>query len=325
MKAGFRAVGALAGALVAGGLLAPGAAAAAGTAAPTAPTVAYLRTGDVYVAAGTAVHRLTTDGHNARPRWSPDGRRIAYLHVGGLWVMNGDGSGKQQVARHATGAPSWSPDSAWLAYVVGCDGIPTVFKVSAGAATTPPGSPVPLLPGTSACTPGGMSYPRQPATLAGKLRYDDAVAWSPDGRRLAFRGGDCQGVYDDCLTVADIGTGGQAAVDAYGGGGEIYSGFAVVPAWRPDGARLAWTAWRDGDEHTAAQPVHVNESDPAGAGRHQVGARDDRELAYYDTTRALLTATRNGASWLVLMNLTTGGRTYLRPGSQPSPRPGSLA
>ena len=41
---------------------------------------------------------------------------------------------------------------------------------------------------------------------------------------IAFRGGDCEAVFDDCLTVADVATGRQTAVDAYGGGGVVDSG-----------------------------------------------------------------------------------------------------
>jgi len=96
----------------------------------------------------------------------------------------------------------------------------------------------------------------------------------------------------------------------------VHRGFAVVPAWNPDGTRLSWTAWReDGD-------VTVVEADPSGAGRRQVGTATDRELAYAGTGRAVLTTTHHGVSWLVLVDLGTGNRTYLRPGSQPSPRPG---
>ena len=271
------------------------------------------------------------------PRISPDASRVAFVvmttdrekdtNKSAIWIVstNGDDGARPLTTGDNDSSPRWSPDGRWLAFVAGCDGTPTVFKVASSA---PFGTPVPLLPGAPSCTPGTTSYPRQPATLAGRLRFDDSVAWSPDGRHIAFRGGQCQGVFDDCLTVADIAGGGDVTVDAYGGGGEVYSGFAVVPAWRPDGARLAWTAWRDGDEHGAAQdavqPVHVLESDPTGAGRHTVGTAQDRELAYYDTTRALVTATRDGGSWLVLLNLATGTRTYLRPGSQPSPRPGSM-
>jgi TolB protein len=301
------------------GALLPGAAQAAGAATPT---VAYLRTGDIYVATGTIVHRLTTTGGNTRPHWSPDGGRIAYLHAGAVWVMNADGAAKQRVAT-ASGAPSWSPDGRWLAFVApGCAG-PTIYKI---ASTAPFGTPVALVP-SGGCT-GQAADAEPPAAgpgLVGALRHDDAVAWSPDGTRIAFRGGDCESMVDDCLSVANLATGGQATVDAYGGGGQVVSGFAVVPAWRPDGARLAWTAYAEGESTDTSAPVHVTEAGTTGADRRTVGEALDRELAYVDTGRAVLTSTHNGASWITLVDLATGQRTYLRPGSQPSPRPGAGA
>jgi dipeptidyl aminopeptidase/acylaminoacyl peptidase len=195
-----------------------------------------------------------------------------------------------------------------------------VFKV---AATAPFGTPVPLVP-ADGCADGSAAAAGPPASgpgLVNALRHDAAVAWSPDGTRIAFPGGDCAAVVDECLTVADLTTGRQGAVEVYGGGGDGSSGFAVVPAWRPDGARLAWTAYREGETADASEPVHVTEAAATGTDRRTVGVPLDRELAYADTGRAVLTATHNGGSWVTLVDLATGQRTYLRPGSQPSPRP----
>jgi hypothetical protein len=35
--------------------------------------------------------------------------------------------------------------------------------------------------------------------------------------------------------VADVATGTEATLDGYGGGGQVYSGFGVLPAWHPGG------------------------------------------------------------------------------------------
>jgi TolB protein len=276
----------------------------------------------VYSATGSSTRRLTTDGHSSRPRWSPDGKRLAYLSGSRLWVMNADGTGKRQLATSAGGGPSWSPDSRSVAFVgPDCNGRLDVLRVSAITA----GKAVSLLP-TSACAgkPGtadgiGGIHPVN-ATLAQQLKSDAAVAWSPDGHKIAFRGGDCHGIFDDCLSVADLGTGKEATLDGYGGGGQVFSGFGAVPAWRPDSSRLAWTAYTDGDSPQTSAPVHVVESNTTGTGRRTIGTGDDRELAYVNAGQAVLTSTRNGKSWLTLVDLATGARTYLRPGSQASPR-----
>jgi tricorn protease len=54
------------------------------------------------------------------PRWSPDGKRIAYRHgKGALAVMDADG-GDREVLYEGWDDPdfAWSPDSRWLAYAV---------------------------------------------------------------------------------------------------------------------------------------------------------------------------------------------------------------
>jgi len=73
---------------------------------------------------GTDQRRLTEDGGlNVYPRFSPDSRRIAYLHQergkNSLWVVNIDGSGRRRVFEEENDASPdhlcWSPDGKWLA------------------------------------------------------------------------------------------------------------------------------------------------------------------------------------------------------------------
>jgi Tol biopolymer transport system component len=302
-----------------------GLAVAAGTAAvvmgapahaATAHSVAFVRAGSIYLLSGTTSSRLTQDADDTRPRWSPDRRRIAYGHAGRLWAINADGTGRQALTSFATSGADWSPDGRWLAFAApGCTGIDGVFRV---AATGGPAQP--LFPaacrGTAA--PAPTRRPKASGDLAARLRADGSVAWSPDGTRIAFPGGDCVAVSDDCLTVGNVASGTEEAVAAYGGGGQIFSGFAVVPAWRPDGQRLSWTAAQDGADPATTQPVHVVEADPSGTGARTVGRPLDREMVYDGTGRGVLTGQYRGASWLFAVDLATGARTPLVPGSQPS-------
>lgn len=296
---------------------------AAGAATPALSSlVAYVRDGNVYVSKGATEKRLTDGGGHARPRWSPDGRRIAFLRSGLLWTMNADGTGKRRLTTRAAAGPSWSPDGRWIAFAsLGCTGGPVVYRIAASTAGATPEVLFPSDCRGEALPPEPVVAQRTGGTLTDRLRSDDAVAWSPDGTRVAFRGGQCESTYDACLTVGTIATGGERVVDAYGGGGRQNSGFAAVPAWRADGSRLSWTAYQVGETTAGNLPVHLVEYDPASGAKRTVGATEDRELAYLSATRAVVTGQYGSGSWVLVLDLGTGKRTPFHAGSQPSVQP----
>src|SRR4051812_17864166 len=195
--------------------------AAAQAAAPALPSlVAYVRGGNVYVSKGTAETRLTTDGGYSRPRWSPDGRQLAFLKGGQLWTMKADGTTKRRLTTRPAAGPSWSPDSRSIAFAsLSCTGGPGVYQISTTATDAAPQVLFPGECGGEALPAAPAAAPGQAGTLTDRLRADDAVAWSPDGTRLAFRGGDCESIYDACLSVGTVATGGGGALGADGGGG----------------------------------------------------------------------------------------------------------
>ncbi len=72
---------------------------------------------------GGTPRQLTREGsQNTRPRWSPDGRRIAFTSNRGggtqIWTMAADGSDARQVTRISTeaGGEMWSPDGKNLLF-----------------------------------------------------------------------------------------------------------------------------------------------------------------------------------------------------------------
>jgi Tol biopolymer transport system component len=207
--------------------------------------------------------------------------------------------------------PAFSPDGRWLAYAApACLGGPGVYRVRA---TAPHGAPQVLFP--AVCREQAVPAPVPPAepgagALAERLRYDDAIAWSPDGTKIVFREGDCASVYDNCLSIGTVASGAERALAGFGGGGSE-DGFAVVPAFSLDGTKVAWTAY-------AGAAVHVIEAAADGSALRQVGVAEDRELTYVGAGRALVTARHKGRSWVMLVNLATGKRTPFHAGSQPS-------
>lgn len=68
---------------------------------------------------GTRPRQITNAaGSSSGPRWSPDGKKIAYNHGGQIWTMDADGDDKEQITKISTGAggPVWSRDGRMLAF-----------------------------------------------------------------------------------------------------------------------------------------------------------------------------------------------------------------
>lgn len=68
---------------------------------------------------GGNMKQLTNGAGSATaPRWSPEGKRIAYVTGGQIWTMEDDGDHKDQITTIATNAsgPVWSPDGKWIAF-----------------------------------------------------------------------------------------------------------------------------------------------------------------------------------------------------------------
>jgi len=66
----------------------------------------------IYVApvSGGNPRQLTSGGSSSSsPRWSADGKKIAFVTGGQIWIMDADGSDKQQLTKLSTGAGGPSP------------------------------------------------------------------------------------------------------------------------------------------------------------------------------------------------------------------------
>lgn len=92
---------------------------------PDGRTIAFDLLGDIYtmpITGGTATRIAEGLPFEIQPRFSPDGRRIAFTSDRGggdnIWVMNRDGSDKRQVSKEdfrLLNNPSWSPDGRFIA------------------------------------------------------------------------------------------------------------------------------------------------------------------------------------------------------------------
>jgi Tol biopolymer transport system component len=152
-----------------------------------------------------------TEGAEA-PSWSRDGKRLAFVRRGRVYVARADGTRARLLRRdtHAQYWPAWSPDgrrlSFWRARCGGrvrrpCHDQLDVYVVGAD----------------------GRGLRRIAANVAGW----GPAAWSPDARRLAF------GRDTEIWVVNADGTGARRIA----AGESLGEGFSE-PAWSPDGRRL---------------------------------------------------------------------------------------
>ncbi len=193
---------------------------------------------DIYSITGKSlVKALTNDGHSHNPTWSPDGRRILFIHDSTLQtapayreekqfeshhpvelhVMDADGGNRHLLRRlePVIYSAAWSPDGRTLAVT----SLPETRVDRPTKADEPMRAGLFLLPAT------GQDEPR--------LLFRNAFtpSWSPDGRRLAFSVEKPRGQWSVHTGKVD-GSGDIQLTDPRRNEGS--------PAWSPDGKRIAF-------------------------------------------------------------------------------------
>jgi Tol biopolymer transport system component len=174
------------------------------------------------------------------PARSPDGKRIVFVGptaadlrdektAWGLFVMNADGSGREQLAQtkkldeHLL-APSWSPDGKQIAYCTMTFG----FRGSGTAYSSPPNIHV--------IDADGKNLKR-----LDKLTGLNPV-WSADGKRLLFTNPKEGAPTSLCVADAD-GANVRTVVTPEG------RDATIMGDWSPDGKALAYVVIGAGKEH----------------------------------------------------------------------------
>ncbi len=231
------------------------------------------------------------------PRWSPDGKWIAYSGSAegqrGLIVAKADGTGARFLhAIDGTNAPlphmgetyAWSPDSKQIVFVHATPG-PETAEAS--------GDPVVI-----------TRYLYKPDFAEGMTRFNDnkrlhlyivnvetkavrqltkgdlyehSPDWSPDGKRILFisnREPDGDQFFNYDVLTADAATGAITRLTAT-------ENAEYVPKWSPDGTRIAYLGTRRGltDLETTMEDTHVWVMNANGSQRTELGkAIDNRQM-----------------------------------------------
>jgi Tol biopolymer transport system component len=169
---------------------------------------------------GKPVRRLFADplDYNALARWSPDGKRFAWIKipdsstpftVGELWIADSDGANAKPLARADAGhgfAPAWSPDGKQVAFVYRDNGA----EERADQAFSALDSNLHIVEVDTGAERALTSFPSE-------MVY--APVWQPNGNKIAFAAN-----VDDTMTAYVLDA-------AQGGIDRISFGPVCCPVW----------------------------------------------------------------------------------------------
>lgn len=223
----------------------------------------------VALSRGKERRRVTSgEEEDLQPRWSPDGKRIAFVrflgegHADDLYVADANGRNARSLTRGPADdqEPAWSPDGSQIVFAGDRDSERTLVDLYVISVS------------------GGDVRP-----LVSDPWNDAEPDWSPDGSQIAFARfppAD-ENSDDEEILPGDIYT-----VGANGSGaGRLTSDPAddEEPRFSPDGRTIAFTSTRDGHFQ-----LYLMNADGSGQHRLLASSADDREPSWSPDGRSLV-------------------------------------
>jgi Tol biopolymer transport system component len=248
----------------------------------------------VPAAGGDAVPLTGVDKSSSQPRWSPDGRYLAFLSARGdaptqVWSLFRHGGEARRLTETAQSVESfeWSPDGSRLVLVLR-DPKPSELEAKELGDAYEEKTPPPWVITREQFKTDYVGYldsrrthlyildvaTRKLTQITSGDHDDSEPAWSPDGSRLAFtsnRTADADLNYDTDIWVVSAGP------DAGSSPLRITTnpGPDATPTWSPDGARIAHTSVIDAPAMLYATP-HLAVSAATGGDLRVLTAEVDR-------------------------------------------------
>ena len=204
-------------------------------------------------------------------RWSPDGRRVAYIAVGQLWVSDADGGNRLQLTKLTGGAtgPVWSPTGSSIAFTS------SVYPDCASEAC-------------NASRDSAAAANPVKAHIADQLMYRHWTAWDNGTRSHLFV------ISADGSGLRDLTAGARYDVPPGPfGGSEGY-------AFSPDGSEMTYTAKDQGRADAWSTDVNLYVVPTSGGAAHVITAANkgaDQNPVYTPNGRFIAYASQKQAGF----------------------------
>jgi dipeptidyl aminopeptidase/acylaminoacyl peptidase len=182
--------------------------------------------------------------------WSPDGKRIAYVSQGQIWVVAVNSSVPSQLTHDAKGPGDprgatdghlqWNPNGRWILFESGKNGYNELYVVSEDGGDPHRIATTEIYKGKDVIA---TNVAQDRGDAVSSDRFDAHEAWSPDGTRISYTERSREhfsGVLKILPFDTKSGTPGGTAIDLYTAKNDPGGAWAVNTAtWSPDSSTLA--------------------------------------------------------------------------------------